>query len=136
VTYTHPVRVRYADTDQMGIVHHANYLAYLEEARTGLMESLGWSYAEVERSGWGLVVRRVELRYRSPARYGDALQVRTRVEALRRASVLFGYDVLRAETEEPLVEGTTELACVDLAGDRRPTGLPPELVALLERARA
>lgn len=131
--YTSRHRVRYADTDQMGVVHHANYLAYLEEARTDFMEALGWPYAEIERAGWGLVVRSVSLRYRAPAHYGDTLQVTTRVAEMRRASVLFEYEVRRAGTL--LAEATTELACVRLDRDRRPAALPPELVRRLEEAR-
>ncbi len=124
--------VRYGETDQMGVVHHANYLLYMEEGRTRLMEDLGCSYAELERSGWGLPVRKTALRFRSPARYGDTLVVRTRVARVGGASVSFAYEI-RSEAGELLTEGTTELACVELGSrERRPSMLPEELRTLLE----
>jgi len=133
VPHEHRVRVRYADTDQMGVVHHANYLAYFEEARTELFESLGASYAELERTGFGLALRRVELGYRAPARFGDTLRVRTRLTDLRRASVVFEYEILK-DPDTLLVTGSTELACVRLDG-LRPTRLPPDVRAAMERLR-
>src|SRR5580765_3234482 len=69
--HEHRLRVRYAETDQMGVVHHANYLLYLEESRTRMMAELGCSYAELEQSGWALPVRRTELRFRAPAYYDE-----------------------------------------------------------------
>jgi acyl-CoA thioester hydrolase len=70
--YEHLLRVRYGETDQMGVVHHANYLLYMEEARTAFMASVGCSYGGLERDGIGLPVRRTEVRYRASARYEDA----------------------------------------------------------------
>ncbi len=124
------VRVRYADTDQMRVVHHANYLAYMEEARTLMFEELGSSYAAFELGGSALAVRRAELRYRRPARYGDALLVHTSVTALRKASVVFAYRIEDA-SGAALCDGSTELACVDLDG-LRPQALPAQFVALLQ----
>lgn len=135
-THEHRLRVRYAETDQMGVVYHANYLVYMEEGRTRLMRELGAPYSEVERRGWALVVRRATVRYRGSARYDDELVVRTRLEHVGRASVTFGYEVLRDGEEAPLAEGSTELACVGLQGSsRRPAPLPAELRALLERGQ-
>lgn len=128
--HEHRVRVRYADTDQMGVVHHANYLAYFEEARTELFDSLGASYADLERSGIGLALRRVELAYRAPARFGDVVRVRTRLTELRGASVVFEYEVLR-EPDTLLTTGLTELACVRLDG-LRPERLPRDVRSALE----
>jgi acyl-CoA thioester hydrolase len=129
--HEHPVQVRYGETDQMGVVHHANYLLYMEEGRTRMMEDLGCSYAELERSGWGLPVRRTSLRFRAPARYGDRLVVRTRVTRLGGASVSFEYQVC-SEAGDLLAEGATELACVELASaDRKPRMLPERLRTLL-----
>ena len=122
--HEHPFQVRYGETDQMGVVHHANYLLYMEEGRTRMMEEAGCSYAELERSGWGLPVRRTALRFRAPARYGDRLLVRTRVARLGGASVRFEYEI-RSEAGDVLVEGSTELACVELgAAERKPRMLP------------
>jgi len=129
--------VRYGETDQMGVVYHANYLVYMEEGRTRLMDSLGCSYAELERRGWALVVRKASLRYRAPARYDDELVVRTRIDRIGGASLSFEYFVHLASDERLLSEGSTELACVDLRTvDRRPSLLPEDLRAVLERAVA
>ncbi len=132
--HEHRLRVRYGETDRMGVVYHANYLVYMEEGRTRLMAALGCSYAELEESGWGLVVRRVELRFRAPARYDEELLVRTAVSRVGGASVSFVYEVARAADATPLAEGMTELACIRLTGDdRRPAMLPEAVRELLER---
>ena len=130
--HEHRLRVRYGETDKMGVVYHANYLVYMEEGRTRLMESLGCSYAGLERAGWALVVRKAALRYRASARYDDELVVRTRVDRLGGASVLFAYEI-RDTAGRLLVDGSTELACVDQRReDPRPALLPEDLRALLE----
>jgi len=126
------LRVRYGETDQMGVVHHACYLAYFEEGRTRMMADLGCPYGELERAGIGLPVRRVELRYRAPALYEDELEVETRVTALRAASVSFGYAIRRVADDVLIVTGESELACVTLGEDRRVVPLPEDLRALLE----
>ena len=129
--YLHRLRVRYGETDQMGVVHHANHLAYLEEARTALMASLGAPYGELERSGIGLPVRRVDLRYRAPGFFEDELEVSVAVGRVRAASVLFEYAITRPADGATLLDGAVELACVSLA-DRTPAMLPDPLRALLE----
>lgn len=125
------LQVRYGETDQMGVVHHANYLAYFEEGRTRMMADLGCSYAGLEREGVGLPVRNVELRYRSPARYEEELVVETRVLGLRAASVRFGYEIRRVDDGELIVTGSCELACITLAEPRRVIPLPENLRELL-----
>ena len=130
--HEHRLRVRYAETDQMGVVHHANYLMYLEESRTRLMSDRGCSYADMERQGWGLPVRKLELRYRAPAHYDEELVVRTRVGRVGAASVTFVSDVVRAADGSLVASGSIELACVDLrAKERKLTELPEELRVLL-----
>jgi len=125
--------VRYGETDQMGVVHHANYLAYFEEGRTRMMADLGCSYAGLERRGIGLPVRKVDLRYRSPAHYEEELIVRTRVAKLRAASVSFEYEIRRVSDGELLVTGNTELACISLGErERGVVPLPEDLQRLLE----
>jgi acyl-CoA thioester hydrolase len=127
------LRVRYAETDQMGVVHHANYLIYLEESRTRLMADRGCSYAELERSGWLLPVRRTELRYRAPAYYDDEIVVRTWVQRVRAASLTFASEVVRTTDGVLLASGEVELACIDAReGTRKPTVLPDSLRAKLE----
>ena len=130
--FEHELQVRYVETDQMGVVYHANYLVYMEEGRTRLMESLGLPYAELERLGWGLVVRKAALRFRAPARDAVLLVVRTRIEKVGGASISFEYEVARASDRARLAEGSTELACVDLRQASRPVVmLPDELRARL-----
>ena len=136
--HLHSLRVRYGETDQMGVVHHANYLAYLEEARTVYMSAAGCPYGELERQGIGLPVRRIDLRYRGSARFEDELVVETRVLGLRAASLRFGYRVRRGsppgDVPGPVItEGEVELACVGLDSDpRRPRLLPEDLRQRLE----
>ena len=126
------LQVRYGETDQMGVVHHANYLAYFEEGRTRMMADLGCSYAGLEREGIGLPVRSVELRYRAPAHYEEELLVETRLLAMRAASVSFGYEIRRVEDGRLLVTGVSELACISLGSDRRVRPLPDSLRELLQ----
>lgn len=134
--HEHHLRVRYGETDQMGVVHHANYLLYVEESRTRLMADRGCSYAELERAGWGLPVRRVELRFRAPAVYDDELVVRTRIGRVRAASVTFDSEIVRACDAEPIASASVELACIRLrTGERRPVALPDDLRARLESPR-
>ncbi len=134
--HEHRLRVRYGETDQMGVVHHANYLLYAEESRTRLMADRGCSYADLERAGWGLPVRRVELRYRAPASYDDELAVRTHVGRVRAASVTFESEIVRVRDNEILANASVELACIRLrTEDRRPVPLPDDLRALLEAPR-
>ncbi len=121
----------------MGVVHHANYLLYFEEGRTRMMEGLGVPYAAMEREGWALVVRKTALRFRASARYDDELVIRTRVARLGAASVEFQYEVLDAASNTRLVEGSTELACVDLRSPERKVAMLPEhLREVLERCLA
>jgi acyl-CoA thioester hydrolase len=95
------------------------------------MADLGCSYAELEKRGFGLPVRRAELRFWKAAHYDEELVVRTTVGGMRAASITFEYEILR-EGGPRLASGTVELACVDLRSDeRRPVPLPPELRAML-----
>lgn len=135
--HEHRLRVRYAETDQMGIVHHANYLVYVEESRTHLMRERGCSYAEMERSGWALPVRRVEMRYRAPACYEDELVVRTRVGKVGVASLTFESEIVRESDGVLVATGLVELACLDRrGGERKLAPLPVEFLALLGGSRA
>jgi acyl-CoA thioester hydrolase len=130
--HEHRLRVRYAETDQMGVVHHRNYLVYLEESRTSLMRERGCSYAEMERKGWALPVRRVEMRYRAPAYYEEELSVRTRIGRIGNASITFESEVVRVSDDVAIASGSVELACIRKdAAVRRPVPLPAEILALL-----
>lgn len=113
----------------MGVVHHANYLRYLEDARTHLLRERALPYGDIERTGVGLPVRSVALQYRSPAFFEDVLVVACWIERTRAASVTFGYEIHRrvdGERGPLLMTAELELACIDLAS-RRPRPFPDEL---------
>jgi acyl-CoA thioester hydrolase len=127
------LRVRYGDTDQMGFAYYANYLRWFEAGRAEFIRALGSSYRAVEESGVSLPVVEARCRYLRPARYDDLLGIETGVVDLRRASIRFGYRVLRlADAETLLAYGTTGHAFMTPAG--RPTRPPAMLVELLDRA--
>jgi acyl-CoA thioester hydrolase len=119
------IRVRYAETDRMGLLHHANYLVYFEQGRTELLRSQGLTYRDLEDRGWLLVLTQVEVRYRSPAYYDDLLTLRTKVERVTAVRIDHRYEVLRGETL--VAEGKSTLACVDRNG--RVQALPEQLRA-------
>jgi len=108
------IRVRYAETDRMGLLHHANYLVYFEQGRTELLRSQGFAYKDFEDQGYLLVLTKADVRYRGPARYDDVLTVRTTVVRMTSVRIDHQYEVLR---EGALIaEGSTTLACVDRDG--------------------
>ena len=114
------IRVRYAETDRMGLLHHANYLVYFEQARTELLRSHGLSYRDLEDKGYLLVLTKVEVRYKRPARYDDLLTIRTVVERTTAVRIDHRYEV-RCEGQL-VAEGSSTLACIDRDG--RPQALP------------
>ena len=123
------IRVRYAETDRMGLLHHANYLVYFEQARTELLRKLGFTYRDLEDAGYLLVLTKIEVQYRRPAHYDDLLSVRTFVERTTMVRIDHRYEVHRGK--ELVAEGRTTLACVDREG--RPQGLPETLRPKRER---
>jgi acyl-CoA thioester hydrolase len=108
------IRVRYAETDRMGLLHHANYLVYFEQGRTELLRSQGLAYRDLEDQGYLLVLIRVQVRYRSPARYDDLLTLRTSLVRTTHVKIEHRYELLR--DGELLAEGETTLACIDREG--------------------
>ena len=118
------VEVRYAETDQMGVVHHANYIVWFELARTRLCQESGFHYADIERLGYYLIVTKVESRYLGSARYGDTVQVVCWLDKLASRGLRFAYEVRRGE--ERLVTGATEHVWLE-AASRRPCRTPPML---------
>jgi acyl-CoA thioester hydrolase len=92
-TYTYKTRVRYAEVDQMGVVYYANYLAYLESGRTGLMREMGISYGEIERRGFFLPVVECRCKYRGVARFDEEIAVETTLDFIKNASIKFDYTV-------------------------------------------
>jgi acyl-CoA thioester hydrolase len=119
-------RVRYAETDQMGIVYHANYLPWCEIGRTELIRRLWRSYAELEAAGVLLAVTEATLRYHASARYDELVRVDTTLDQVRSRGVSFRYDIFRVEDERRLVTARTELVAIDRAGT--PVRLPPALM--------
>ncbi|ADV83729.1 acyl-CoA thioesterase [Terriglobus saanensis] len=109
------VRVRYAETDQMGVVYHANYLVWFELGRVEILRSLGLSYKQFEAEGFMIAVVEATARYKSPARYDDEIAVRTRISALRGSLIKFAYRIVRVEDETLLCEGETTHIVVDKA---------------------
>ncbi|HJZ94523.1 MAG TPA: thioesterase family protein [Gemmataceae bacterium] len=108
------IRVRYAETDRMGLLHHANYLVYFEQARTELLRAMGLTYRDMEDRGFFLVITNVEVKFRSPARYDDLLTIKTAVSRSTQVRIDHTYEV---RCEGRLVaEGKTTLACVDRDG--------------------
>jgi acyl-CoA thioester hydrolase len=125
------VRVRYAETDKMGVVYHANYLVWFEIGRTDMLRHAGWSYREMEADGFSLPVVEAFCRYRQSARYDDELDVRTRGMILSPVRVRFDYQVVRAADGNLLAEGHTVHAALDLQG--KPARLPQRILTLFPR---
>lgn len=122
---TSTIRVRYAETDQMGVAHHAEYFAWFEVGRTDLLRECGTTYRELEAEGLRLPVIEASARYLRPVHYDDLLEVRTVISRLGGARVGFSYEVRRTDTEGPLATGATAHAAVDARG--RPRRLPEGL---------
>jgi acyl-CoA thioester hydrolase len=108
--------VRYAETDQMQIVHHANYVVWMEEGRSEFMRASGADYAEVERGGHLFAVTGVQVRYLASAHYGERVTVRTWIEELRSRTLTFGYEIVNAENGTLLVTGQSEHVCINREG--------------------
>ena len=131
---THEIefRVRYAETDQMRVVYHANYLVWCEIGRTEMIRTLGTPYAGLEEQGVSLAVIEASLRFHAAARYDDLIRVTTSISDVRSRTVTFQYLISKAETGERLVTASTVLASLTPAG--RPSAMPADLRSALEAA--
>jgi acyl-CoA thioester hydrolase len=98
-------RVRYAETDQMGVVYHSNFIIWMEVGRVELLRALGYTYREMEQDGYHLPVAEVKCRYKAPAKYDDLVVVRTRMVNLRGFLIHFSYEILRDGDATLLAEG-------------------------------
>jgi acyl-CoA thioester hydrolase len=127
------LRVRYAETDQMGVAYHAHYLVWCEIGRTDFMRAHGMSYADMERSGIRLAVSEASIRYHAAARYDDAVRVETRLADVRSRAVTFDYLLTRTSDGTRLATARTTLVALD--GDGRPAALPAPIRAQLGTAR-
>ena len=110
------LRVRYAETDAMGIVHHASYLIWFEVGRSEYFRQIGVSYEEVEERGHLFPLSEAHARYVAPARYGDEIRIRTRIVQVRSRSLTFAYEIIQQPTGAVLVTGWTKHLCVDRLG--------------------
>lgn len=129
------IRVRYAETDQMGVVYHANYLVWFEVARVEVLRELGLSYKQFEAEGFMIAVVGVNVRYRMPARYDDDLAIEARMETMRGPLVKFVYRVVRKEDGALLAEGDTTHIVVDrqMSKTRLPEKFAARFRELLEK---
>lgn len=130
LTSTTTLRVRYAETDAMGIVHHAVYPVWMELGRSDLLRQMGESYSAWEAQGVFLAVADLRVRYRAPARYDELVVVRTWVKEAGRRKVVFAYEVLRDEVR--LAEG--ESAHLVIGADQRSRTLPEPMLDLVRQA--
>src|SRR5260370_28915036 len=102
------LRVRYAETDQMGVVYHSNHLIWFEVGRVELMREMGFSYRDMEREdGRFIAVAEVKCRYRAPVYYDEEILIRTRLKNVRESVVVFSYELVRADSPTLLAEGET-----------------------------
>jgi len=123
-------RVRYAETDQMGVVYHTNYLVWCEVGRTDFIRARGMSYADIERAGIGLAVSELSARFHAAARYDNLVRVRTTLAEIRSRGITFDYVITNAETGERFVTARTTLVSIDLTG--KLVALPRGIRALFE----
>ncbi len=126
-----PIRVRYADTDQMKAVYYAKYFEYFEQGRSDLLREIGMPYPEIEALGYLLPVIESHARYHFSARYDDLIEVTTIVREVPAARIRIDYEVRRSGETEIMVEGYTVHSFVK-AGTGRPTRAPAAFVELLQ----
>lgn len=122
------VRVRYAETDKMGIVYYANYLVWFEVARTDWLRDTGWTYRAMEQEGFGLPVIEAHCDYKTSARYDDEIRIETKARLISPVRLAFDYTVTRAADAAVVASGYTVHASVDISG--RPVRLPPRVKEL------
>jgi acyl-CoA thioester hydrolase len=123
------VRVRYAETDAMGVAYHANYLVWFEQGRSELLRLVGYPYSEMERDGFLLPVSEFQARFINPSRYDDLLTIETTLAELRSRQMILRYQVF-GEQGQLLAVGHTTHVVLDRQ-TRRPTRVPPRLLELL-----
>ncbi|MDR4498683.1 MAG: acyl-CoA thioesterase [Candidatus Scalindua sp.] len=124
------IRVRYQETDQMGIVYYSNYFVYFEMGRIELLRNLGISYSQLEKENIFLAVVDAQCKYRSPARFDDLLVVNTCISKLKYTRVEFCYKIRHIDEEKLIAEGSTMLACLD--ANRKPLIIPDKVVKAID----
>ena len=130
VPRTTRLRVRYADTDRMGVVYYANYLVWFEVGRTEWLRATGWTYRDMEQNGIALPVIEAHCDYRQPARYDDEVEIATRAALISPVRIRFDYDVRVVGGTDLAAVGYTVHAAVDAAG--KPCRLPARVREILE----
>ena len=125
-SHVHPVQIYYEDTDHSGVVYHANYLRYFERAREHMLgvDELVRLHRE---EGIGFVVYKLEMTFKAGAVFGDAIEVRTRIDKASKFRLIFHQDAYRPRDEMLLVQGTVQLVCVD--AEKKVVPLPPRVLA-------
>jgi acyl-CoA thioester hydrolase len=123
------VVVRFAETDLMGVVHHASYVVWFEIGRVGWMKAAGMPYTEIAASGHHFAVTGIQAAYRAPARFGDTVQIHTRLAKLRSRQIEFAYELRNLADNALLATGVSEHICVDLEG--RMAKIPQTIVERL-----
>jgi acyl-CoA thioester hydrolase len=127
--HTIKIRVRYSETDQMGVVHHSRYFNYLEIARIEYLRSLGVNYARLEKEGVYLAVFEASCKYKAPAHFDDVLIVETCPTRLTVAKLELAYKIHKEEEGQLILEGSTTLVCLD--SNFRPHRMPEEICKAL-----
>lgn len=128
--HTIPIRVRYAETDQSGVVHHCSYPVWFEVGRVELLRSCGITYREMEELGFFFVVVELHVRYRQPARFDDELELETIRSSMTKVTVEHSYRLTRRSDGELLTEGSTLIACIN--GKGRPCRIPRVMLEAID----
>ena len=128
------LRARYSETDQMGVVYHAEYLVWCEVGRTDFIRAHGLPYSELERRGTVLAVAEATIRYHAPARYDDLIRIETRLSEVRSRAITFDYLIRNGQTGARLVTARTLLVSLDPSG--KPAPLPPDVREIMKRSVA
>lgn len=118
------INIYYEDTDCGGVVYYANYLRYFERARTEYIKSKGISLAEWQKKGIIFTVSRVDVKYVSPARYGETLLISTEISEIKKASIVINHVITNKKNDKIIVTGSAKLACLN--SSERPTRFPQE----------
>jgi acyl-CoA thioester hydrolase len=119
------VRVRYQETDQMGIVYYSNYFVYFEMGRIEFLRDMGISYAEIEKENIFLAVVEAHCKYKAPARFDDLLVIKTCLSKIKLARIEFCYEIRRVNEEKLIAEGSTLLACLGI--NKKPMAIPENI---------
>ena len=131
ISYTSQIfRIRYTETDQMGFAHHSHYLNYFEMARIEWLNSIGFSYAELERSGTVMPVASAEVNFKSPALFDDPLRIILTIDKIPRASIKIDYVIIN-KSEKEIANGSTTLAFLNRETNR-PIRRPQALLEIIE----